>query len=163
MEGLKLLEHHQTPDDGPCSWTGLTLSLRWAGVPPGGRGRRPTRSVSSHPRPARSAPSVWPPSARSGSRPGPPGGTGRSWRRPLWLTPGSVPLEVLEGFALPPKFGSFQTRGRGVSERQRCLERDGADGMVTRRRAVGGLDVQEGTGLLGQGTPLWINREKIFF
>lgn len=38
------------------------------------------------------------------------------------LTPGSVPLGVLEGFALPPKFGSFQTRGRGVSERQRCLE-----------------------------------------
>lgn len=86
-------------------------------------------SVSSHPRRARSAPSVWPPSGRPGSRPGPPGGTGRSWRRP-GLTPSSVPWRSC--CVCPGVCAAFNP-GRGVSRRAGGQERVGADRLVTKR------------------------------
>lgn len=58
------------------------------------------------------------------------------------------------GVCPSPKIRQLSDPGERGVRTQRCLERDGADGMVTRRRAVGGLDVQEGMGLRGQGTPL---------
>lgn len=116
-------------------------------MPPGGRGRRPIGSVSSHPRPARSAPSEWPLSARSGIRPGPPGGTGRSWRRPtLRVTPCSVPLELWRVFPGPHQSSAVSRPGpRGVQTAGRPGQgpswldgyQETGSGRVKRRRRGG--------------------------
>lgn len=123
----------------------LTLSLRWAAMPPGGRDRRPRGSVSSHPRRARSGPSEWPLSARSGIRPGPPGGTDRSWRRPtLQLTPGSLPLRLWRVYPGPFRVRQLPDPGRGLSREQGSRDRHRAGWTVTRRRAMGGANVGVG-------------------
>ena len=137
---------------GPCPPVpGLTLSPRWAASPPGDRGTRPTESVSSHPHPARSAPSVWPPSGRPGSRRWPPGGTCRSWRRPRPRArqPGSLWGRLHGGLwrFLPGIWGSLSPAAvRPERLESAAGDRGGLEGLVARRRKRGVLVVSEGRG-----------------